>query len=133
MTLAQWERLIDTLVEQFEINPRLTCLKKATKSQVERYLDFYAIHGGLFTAEKDREIKGFMTVHPGKKDLDWIWDQKQDTFTVNMVWADSKKALSSLIFQALRCYPVKNWFACRDGRLTELNPKKVERILSYGK
>lgn len=133
-SLGVWDNFVEFVCEKIKQHPRLACFCDAiTKDNVENYLAFYALNGGLFVCSNSECLTGVMTVHPGKKDLDWSWDDCDGTYTVNMVWAVDKAALSNLTVQGFSRFPAKHVFACRDNKLIELTPKTIKRVFTYGK
>lgn len=127
-----WNSIVDCFCDVIKKHPRLVCNHDVSKAWIEEYLAFYAINGGLFLSFVDGCLCGLMTMHPGTKDQDFVWDKADDGFTVSMLWAKSKKALRDLMRQGFLRFPSKRFFACRDGHVIELTERKLTRLLNYG-
>lgn len=127
-----WNRIVDAFYQQTSSNKRLCPAKTPpSRDEIEEYLAFYALNGGLFTVSDKDEVIGIMTVHPGKKEFDKTWCDSKE-FTIHMVWSKTKRALHRMMIQGFsRMSPEKVWY-CRDGQIRELSNKKVERMFKYG-
>jgi hypothetical protein len=131
LTLDLFERIVDTFHEQTRTNLKL--LGHATREECYNYLSYYGIHGGLFWSEKEGQIRGVATAHPGKGDLDWQWGVANGIWTTHCVWATDKPALAELIRDLLKATSVHEFYAWRRKKPTPLTEKKLERILFYGR
>lgn len=131
LTLSLYERIIDTFHEQTRLNLKL--LGHVTRDECAEYIGFYAYHKGLFWCEKDGKVVAVATVHPSQKHFDWEWDALSDTWTTHCIWCLDQTHLKELLKDFLNVYVVRNFYACRRGKLVHLTHKKLERILSYGR
>lgn len=133
LTLDLWDKIIDTIYAESLNNLRM--LGHVTKSECERYLAFYGVHGGLFWCEQDGCLAGVATAHPGKSLFNWQWPKESGTWTTHLVWAKNKDAIAEVVAQLLisTCLPVTELWAQRGERLTLISETKLERLLSYGR
>lgn len=128
--LEEWDCFVDLFLQKVKDHPRLW-VGEISRNEAESYLSFYCLNGGLFIESTQNELCGIMTMHPGSKDCDWVWDAKSDCYTVNICWAKHKKALKSLMFNGLNRFLPKAVYYTRGGRVFHLTPKKVERLAKY--
>ena len=131
LTLDLFERIVDTFHEQTRTNLKL--LGHVTHDECRDYIGYYGLHGGLFWSEKEGQIRGVATAHPGKGDLDWKWGVASGVWTTHCVWATDKPALAELIRDLLKATSVHEFYAWRREKPTPLTEKKLERILFYGR
>jgi hypothetical protein len=131
LTLELWDKIVEAFYRK-SLN-HLGMVGHATKNEVENYLSFYGVHNSIYWSEQDCEIRGILVVHPGKQIFDWNWPQENGIWTADVVWAEDARTNADLLKQFLEAkHPVKEFYACRRGRLIPLTFKKLERILSYG-
>lgn len=130
--LEQWDKFIDEVLLKIKQHPRLWG-GDISRDTLDAYLSFYGVHGGLFIESSNDGLDGFMTVHPGAKDVDWAWDKSSDSCTVHLCWARTKAALRKLMLAGLKRFNPKSVHYIRDGFIFHLTPKKVERLSIYGR
>ena len=134
LLLDKWNKIVDTFCLAIKENPRLIGgFTDTSRDEVFNYLSFYFLHGGLFVVEDNNEIVGLLTVHPQKSDLDWTWKEHNGDCTIHAMWAKNSQAVEDLIFHWLLKFKPVTAYACRDGKITELQPEKIERVIRYGK
>jgi hypothetical protein len=133
LTLELYEKIIDAVYAK-SLN-HLNMLGHVTRDECADYLGFYALNNGLFWSEQDGQIVGVSTAHPGKKDIDWTWEESNGIWTAHLVWADNTQAHAEVLrhFFESRNEPVVELWTWRKNRPVELTTKKLERILSYGR
>lgn len=133
LTLNLYERIIDAVYDKSRNH--LNMLGHVTKSECADYIGFYALNKGLFWSEQDGKICGVSTAHPGKKNIDWNWDDDSGVWTAHLVWADNAEAHADVLRQFLesRPNPVRELWTWRKHRPVALTSRKLERILSYGR
>lgn len=130
--LEQWDRFIDEVLLKVKQHPKLW-RGDLSREIAESCLSFYGVHGGLFIDVDEDGLSGFMTVHPGAKNVDWTWDKDSDSCTVHLCWARTKEALRRLMLAGLKRFNPKSVHYIRDGCIFALTPKKVERLSNYGR
>lgn len=133
LTLELYEKIIDAVYAK-SLN-HLNMLGHVTRDECSDYIGFYALNNGLFWSEQDGQIVGVSTAHPGKKNIDWIWEKPTGIWTAHLVWAENTRAHAEVLqhFFESRAEPVIELWTWRKNRAVELTTKKLERILSYGR
>lgn len=133
LTIDLFDKIIEAVYAK-SLN-HLKMLGHITKKECADYLGFYGINGGLFWSEQDGQIVGVSTAHPGKKNIDWTWEESNGIWTAHLVWADNARAHAEVLqhFLESRNEPVVELWTWRKNRPVELTTKKLERILSYGR
>lgn len=135
LTLDLFERIIDAVYEKSKTNPKME-IGDGTKHNCAEYIAFYALNKGLFWSEQNGKISGVCTAHPSSSDFSWTWpSDKNGVWTFHLVWADNVNAHIEILkhFFSQQSKSVTQLWAWRNNSLVELTPKKIKRILKYGK
>lgn len=130
MTIVEWEQVIDTLYEQCLNNFKL--LGQVSRDDVDGYLSFYGVHGGIWIAKKDDKITGIATTHPGVSDFNWKWRKPNGIWTIHLAWSSEPSAVPEMFFQFFDRNQVTQAWAWRHDHAIEITPRKLERLL-YGR
>lgn len=135
LTLDLYERIIDAFYKK---SKQFTDLEigDGTKHNCEQYIAFYALHNNLYWCERDGNICGVSTAHPGRADFSWEWPEEQDgIWTAHAVWADDIHAHADVLQQFLSSQPkpVKELWTIRRNNFVQLSEEKLKRLFSYGK
>lgn len=131
LTLDLFERIVDTFHEQTRTNLKL--LGHVTREECYNYLSYYGINGGLFWSEKEGEICGVATAHPGKKHFDWNWEHPTHIWTTHCFWSKNKQSYAETLKHLLETTLAGEFYACRQNKIVPLTVKKLERTLIYGR
>ena len=133
LTLDLYEKIIDAVYAK-SLN-HLNMLGHVTRGECADYIGFYALNKGLFWSEQNNKICGVSTAHPGKKDIDWTWEESNGIWTAHLVWADNTQAHAEVLRQFLESQqePVIELWTWRKNKPVALTRNKLERILSYGR
>jgi hypothetical protein len=129
--LEEWDCFVDFFLQKVKEHPRLWNAPLSRKD-ADSYLAFYGINGGLFLEIDEDGLSAFMTMHPGIKDCDWVWNKNEEEYTVHVCWAKHKEALKAIMLAGLKRLMPKGLHYTRDGCIFSLTPKKIERLSRYG-